>query len=44
MVPVPKIDSNDWDLSINCYKEIIYEAVAYDSPDEIINGNKLKKV
>jgi type I restriction enzyme M protein len=38
LVPVSEIEENDWDLSINRYKEIIYEAVEYDTPDEIING------
>lgn len=37
VVPVSEIESNDWDLSINRFKEIVYEAVAYDSPNEIIN-------
>lgn len=37
-VPVSEIADNDWGLSINRYKEIVYEAVDYDTPDEIING------
>ena len=28
---------NDWDLSINRYKEIVYEEVEYDAPEEIIS-------
>jgi len=27
---------NDWDLSINRYKEIVYEEIAYAAPSEII--------
>ncbi len=37
LVPVEEINENDWDLSINRYKEIVYEEVEYDSPDLIIN-------
>ncbi len=36
MVPFDEIIENDWDLSINRYKEIVYEEVKYDSPTEII--------
>lgn len=36
MVPLAEIVANDWDLSINRYKEIVYEEVVYDSPAEII--------
>ena len=36
LVPVDEIKSNDWDLSINRYKEIIYEEVEYDPPAKII--------
>lgn len=36
LVPFEEIKDNDWDLSINRYKEIIYEEVEYDSPSEII--------
>jgi len=35
-VPFDEIESNDWDLSINRYKEIIYEEIEYDAPAEII--------
>jgi type I restriction enzyme M protein len=38
LVPTSEIEANDWDLSINRYKEIVYETVKYDTPDEIING------
>jgi len=43
LVPVSEIEANDWDLSINRYKEIVYEAVDYDTPDEIINGKEGEK-
>ena len=35
---VPKADivANDYDLSINRYKEVVYETVEYDSPAEIL--------
>lgn len=36
-VPFEEIKENDWDLSINKYKEIEYEEVEYRSPSEIIN-------
>jgi type I restriction enzyme M protein len=36
LVPLDEIKKNDWDLSINRYKEIVYEEVEYDSPSEII--------
>ncbi|HDY75753.1 MAG TPA: SAM-dependent DNA methyltransferase [Candidatus Marinimicrobia bacterium] len=36
MVPVTEIKENDWDLSINRYKEIVYEEVKYDPPADII--------
>jgi type I restriction enzyme M protein len=36
LVPLEEIKDNDWDLSINRYKEIVYEEVEYDSPAEII--------
>ncbi len=36
LVPVDEIKSNDWDLSINRYKEIVYEEVKYDPPKQII--------
>jgi type I restriction enzyme M protein len=43
LVPVSEIEANDWDLSINRYKEIVYEAVEYDTPDQIINGKEDEK-
>lgn len=36
MVPFTEIKDNDWDLSINRYKEIVYEEIKYDAPDVII--------
>lgn len=37
LVPFKEIKENDWDLSINRYKEIVYEEIEYDSPKVIIN-------
>lgn len=36
MVPFKEIQANNWDLSINRYKEVIHEEVAYDKPSKII--------
>lgn len=36
MVPVAEIEKNDWDLSINRYKEIVYEEIEYAAPAVII--------
>ncbi len=36
MVPFDEIKANDWDLSVNRYKEVAYEEVEYASPMEII--------
>jgi type I restriction enzyme M protein len=36
LVPFDEIKKNDWDLSINRYKEIIYEEIEYAAPSEII--------
>jgi type I restriction enzyme M protein len=36
LVPFDEIKDNDWDLSINRYKEIIYEEIEYAAPTEII--------
>ena len=35
-MPFDEIKENDWDLSINRYKEIVYEEVDYAPPAEII--------
>jgi len=51
LVPRDEIAGNDYDLSINRYKEVVYEAVEYDPPavilerlarldDEIMQGRK----
>jgi len=37
MVPKDEIVANDYDLSINRYKEIVYEEVAYDPPGVILD-------
>ena len=36
LVPFDEIKANDWDLSINRYKEIVYEEIEYDAPEVII--------
>lgn len=36
LVPFKEIKDNDWDLSINRYKEIVYEEVQYDAPKVIL--------
>ena len=44
LVPFKEIKDNDWDLSINRYKEIVYEEVEYDAPKVILDRiNKLDK-
>jgi len=35
-VPFEEIKENDWDLSINRYKEIVYEEIEYAAPADII--------
>jgi len=35
-VPFKELKENDWDLSINRYKEIVYEEVVYDAPEVIL--------
>jgi type I restriction enzyme M protein len=40
-VPVEEIRKNNYDLSINRYKEIIHEEVHYDPPKKIIAELKL---
>jgi type I restriction enzyme M protein len=37
LVPFEEIKKNDWDLSINQYKKIIYEEIEYDDPKVILN-------
>lgn len=36
LVPFEEIKANDWDLSINRYKEVVYEEIEYAPPAEII--------
>ena len=36
LVPKAEITGNDYDLSINRYKEVVYEAVEYDPPTVIL--------
>ena len=35
-VQIEEIENNDFDLSINRYKETIYETINYDTPDKIL--------
>lgn len=42
LVPVKEIKASDWDLSINRYKEIVYDEVEYDAPGVIID--RIKKL
>jgi type I restriction enzyme M protein len=37
LIPFSEIQANDWDLSINRYKETVHEEVAYDSPAVILS-------
>jgi len=37
LVPIKEIEDNDWDLSINRYKEVVYEEVKYDAPLKIVS-------
>lgn len=41
-IPKSQIEENDFDLSINRYKEIVHEEEKYDSPKEILS--RLKKL
>jgi type I restriction enzyme M protein len=38
LVPFDEIKKNNWDLSINRYKEIVYEEIVYAAPSEIIKN------
>lgn len=40
-VPKDELASNDYDLSINRYKEVVYEEIQYDSPAEILSRIKV---
>ncbi|WP_238567139.1 hypothetical protein [Jejuia pallidilutea] len=35
-VPFEEIKANDWDLSINRYKEMVYEEIEYEKPETLI--------
>ena len=37
LVPFDEIKENDWDLSINRYKEVVYEEIEYAAPSDIIS-------
>ncbi|MBL7129282.1 MAG: N-6 DNA methylase [Ignavibacteria bacterium] len=39
-VPIKEIADNNYDLSINRYKEIVYEEIKYEKPDIILNKVK----
>jgi type I restriction enzyme M protein len=40
LVPFSEIEANEWDLSINRYKEVVYEEVSYAQPSAIISDIK----
>lgn len=40
LVDVVDIENKNYDLSINRYKEVVYEAVSYDKPEVIIGRIK----
>lgn len=40
LVPVTEIEANDFDLSINRYKEVEYEEIEYKKPSEILSEIK----
>lgn len=40
MVPLKEIEDNDYDLSLNRYKETVYEEVVYDEPTVILGRIK----
>jgi len=40
LVPFEDIKTNDWDLSINRYKEVVYEEVTYAKPTVVIQEIK----
>lgn len=40
MVPLKEIEANDYDLSLNRYKEVVYEEVEYDEPKVILQRIK----
>ena len=44
LVPKAEIAGNDYDLSINRYKEVVHEAVEYDPPQKILAELKTMEV
>ena len=44
LVPKSEIAENAYDLSINRYKEIVYEEVVYDPPKKIIADLKVLEI
>lgn len=40
MVPLADLEANDYDLSLNRYKEVVYEEVQYDEPKVILKRIK----
>lgn len=40
MVPLKEIEANNYDLSLNRYKKVVYEEVEYDSPKVILKRIK----
>jgi type I restriction enzyme M protein len=40
LVPMADIQANEWDLSINRYKEVVYDEVSYAQPATIISDIK----
>ncbi|HEY5125068.1 MAG TPA: SAM-dependent DNA methyltransferase, partial [Ignavibacteria bacterium] len=44
LIPLKEIEENNFDLSINRYKEIEYEQVKYEKPEMILKKiNQLEK-
>ena len=39
-IPLKDIEANDYDLSLNRYKEVVYEEVEYDEPKVILQRIK----
>lgn len=40
LVPKQEIIDNDWDLSINRYKEIVYKEIEYEAPNDLLQQIK----
>ncbi|MBX2980493.1 MAG: SAM-dependent DNA methyltransferase [Flavobacteriales bacterium] len=43
LVPFSELKASGWDLSINRYKQVVYEPVKYPTPAELIHGTKEQK-